>query len=143
MNTDPSAVENNAQDLKSLTLLGKSGIIKPSELLESFAKPELIKTVEMSSDEVTARCPVTGQPDQYVVKITYTPDKLCIESKSLKLKLQDFRERGLFCESFATLLTKHVVDSINPLDVEVKVIQKPRGGISITATSVFTRTLNT
>jgi 7-cyano-7-deazaguanine reductase len=125
--------------VEGITLLGTSGATKPTELLESFKRPELLQQVEMSSDEVTARCPVTGQPDQYTVKINYLPDKACIESKSLKLKLQSMREDGIFCESLSTLLCQHVVDSIDPKAVSVTIIQKPRGGVTITATSNYVR----
>ncbi len=122
-----------------LTLLGKSGVSQPSELLEHFPKPEGIVHVEMSSDEVTALCPVTGQPDQYTVVIDYVPDKACIESKSLKLKLQSFRQVGCFCESLAAIMVAHVFESINPFRVSVTVIQKPRGGVTIKATATRER----
>ena len=121
--------------LAGLTQLGKSGVIKPSALLESFPRPATVCVVEMVCDEVSAICPVTGQPDQYVVKITYTPDRHCIESKSLKLKLQSFRSTGAFGEELSTMLVKHVMKSVDPLAVEVEVIQKSRGGVSIKTTS--------
>jgi 7-cyano-7-deazaguanine reductase len=39
----------------------------------------------MTSDELVAMCPVTGQPDLYVATIDYSPGPLCLESNSLKL----------------------------------------------------------
>jgi 7-cyano-7-deazaguanine reductase len=50
--------------------------------LEAFENPGVTE-VEMTSDELTAMCPVTGQADFYVVRIAYRPKKLCLESKSL------------------------------------------------------------
>ncbi len=116
--------------------LGHSGVKTASRLLERFPKPEGVNDVTMKSDEVTALCPVTGQPDQYTVSIRYFPHKFCIESKSLKLKLQSYRQKGVFCEALADELAQHVYDSIKPQFVTVTVVQKPRGGVSIFATAV-------
>ncbi len=59
--------------------------------LETFANPG-VAVVELESDELTAVCPVTGQPDLYVATIEYEPETLCLESKSLKLYLNRFRD---------------------------------------------------
>ena len=63
--------------------------------LETFPNPG-VSHVEMTSDELTAVCPVTGQPDLYVATIEFWPQDLCIESKSLKLYLSEFRNEGAF-----------------------------------------------
>ena len=63
--------------------------------LESFPNPG-VSTVELTSDELTALCPVTGQPDLYIATIEYEPDTRCLESKSLKLYLNEFRDQGHF-----------------------------------------------
>lgn len=118
-----------------LTLLGNSQAKAPTELLESFERPPHCHRVVMSSDEVTAVCPVTGQPDFYKVDINYVPTNRCIESKSLKLKLQSYRDKGLFVEALASEIAGHVVESINPVSVEVSITQKPRGGVQIVATA--------
>ena len=68
--------------------------------LESFPNPG-VSTVELTSDELAALCPVTGQPDLYVATIEYQPDARCLESKSLKLYLNEFRDQGHFCEALA------------------------------------------
>jgi len=89
----------------------------------------------MISDEVGGLCPVTGQPDWYKVEIRYRPNERCIESKSIKLKLQSYRNVGIFCEQLASDLAEHVAQSISPSEVVVTVTQKPRGGVSIIATA--------
>ena len=66
--------------------------------LESFPNPG-VSVVEMESDELTAMCPITGQPDMYLATIEYAPQALCIESKSLKLYLNGYRNEGAFCEA--------------------------------------------
>jgi NADPH-dependent 7-cyano-7-deazaguanine reductase QueF len=88
---------------------------------------------------IVHNCPITNQPDFYSVEIDYVPDERCIESKSLKLKLQSLRETGVFCERLSHDLLQHVVDSIHPNEVTVTVIQTPRGGVSIHATSTYRR----
>lgn len=132
-------MSNYDEDVKDLKALGTSGVTTPSEFLEKFPRPKGVKKVTMVSDEVYAICPKTGQPDFYTVEITYSPDKSCIESKSLKLKLQSFREDGVFCEHLSSVIAQHVIQSIYPFWVSVKVTQKPRGGVSIISESNLPR----
>jgi 7-cyano-7-deazaguanine reductase len=102
--------------------------------LESFPNPG-VAHVEMTSDELVAVCPVTGQPDLYVATIDYSPGPLCLESKSLKLYLNGFRNEGAFCESLAVKIRDDVAEALElPAEkVRVTLRQKARGGISITA----------
>ena len=102
--------------------------------LESFANPG-VSHVEMTSDELVAICPVTGQPDMYVATIEYSPGPLCLESKSLKLYLNGFRNEGAFCEALAVKIRDDVAQALElpPDKVRVTLRQKARGGITITA----------
>ncbi len=102
--------------------------------LESFPNPG-VSLVEMRSDELVAVCPVTGQPDMYTVSIEYSARALCVESKSLKLYLNSFRNEGAFCEALAVTIRDDVAVTLGlpHEDVHVTLVQKPRGGISITA----------
>ena len=104
--------------------------------LETFPNPG-VSRVEMRSDELVAVCPVTGQPDLYVATIDYRPGPLCIESKSMKLYLMQYRNEGVFCEALAVQIRDDVAEalSLTAADVTVTLVQKPRGGITITATS--------
>ena len=102
--------------------------------LESFPNPG-IACVELDSDELTAVCPITGQPDLYRVRIEYEPDALCLESKSVKLYLASFRNEGVFAEALAVQIRDDVAAALE-LDgnrVHVTLVQKARGGITITA----------
>ena len=103
--------------------------------LDTFAKPPGVFSVTMESNEVTALCPVTGQPDWYIVTVVYNPNLLCIESKSLKLYLQSFRGEGLFCEAFAARIANDVSLAIGTSAITVEVAQKARGGVAITASA--------
>ena len=104
--------------------------------LETFPNPG-VSRVEMTSDELTAVCPVTGQPDFYVATIEYQPQDLCVESKSLKLYLSRYRDEGHFCEALAVKIRDDVAEVLElPSDkVRVALEQKARGGITITATT--------
>ena len=103
--------------------------------LETFPNPGIVK-VEMVSDELTAMCPITNQPDFYTTTITYEPDKLCLESKSLKIYLSRFRDQGAFCEALAVQIRDEVAAALElgAANVHVTLRQKARGGITITAT---------
>lgn len=109
--------------------------VKSSEFqgFDTFEVAPDVRQVTMTSDEVTALCPVTGQPDQYTVEIVYRPERLALESKSLKLYLQSFRNEGIFCESFAARIANDVQAAIEARSVDVRVTQKARGGITIVA----------
>src|SRR3954465_6811653 len=102
--------------------------------LETFPNPG-VEVVEMVSDELTAICPITNQPDFYTARIEYRPRNLCLESKSLKIYLSRFRETGAFCEALAVQIRDEVASALElePQDVRVSLRQKPRGGITITA----------
>ena len=81
--------------------------------------------------EFTSLCPVTGQPDFGHVAIRYIPDKLCLESKSLKLYLFSFRNHGAFHEEVVNRVLDDIVKTIKPRKIIVKGEFNPRGGISI------------
>jgi 7-cyano-7-deazaguanine reductase len=106
---------------------------QPIDELDTFPAPVGLGRVTMTSDELTALCPVTGQPDYYVVTIDYEPGLLCIESKSLKLYLWHFRDQGVFCEQLAVDIRNKIVATIHPKACTVKLVQKARGGITIEA----------
>jgi 7-cyano-7-deazaguanine reductase len=102
--------------------------------LETFENPGVAE-VEMVGDELTAVCPITGQPDLYRLTIAYRPGALCLESKSLKLYLNGFRDEGAFCEALAVRIRDEVAAALelDPGRVRITLEQKARGGITITA----------
>ena len=104
--------------------------------LETFPNPG-VSLVELVSDELVAVCPITGQPDLYVASIEYSPTDRCLESKSLKLYLNGFRDQGHFCEALAVKIRDDVAGALGLAANEVTVTleQKARGGITITATA--------
>jgi 7-cyano-7-deazaguanine reductase len=119
---------------RPLTWLGRSGggPITAADL-DTFQRPAGLQVVILTSDEFTAVCPVTSQPDWYTVRVRYFPRQSCLESKALKLYLQGFRNEGVFCEALAAQLARELRDALDADLVEVTLTQKPRGGISIEA----------
>ena len=104
--------------------------------LETFPNPG-VAHVELVSDELTAFCPITHQPDFYTATIAYEPDAVCLESKSLKIYLSRFRDQGAFCEALAVQIRDEVAAALElaPDEVSVTLVQKARGGITITASA--------
>jgi 7-cyano-7-deazaguanine reductase len=108
--------------------------------LETFPNPGC-HSVTYISDEVMSRCPITGQPDFYNVEIILAGTDNLIESKSLKLFFQGiidsaFKDgNGIFCEALAVYIRDQVCEALNEAEesVQVSLIQKSRGGISIRA----------
>lgn len=103
------------------------------------AKLETFKNVYHNRDyvitfdcpEYTSLCPVTNQPDFGHIIIRYTPDKLCIESKSLKLFLFSFRNFNTFHEESVNTILDAIVKACSPRKAEVTGFFRPRGGIAI------------
>ena len=88
-------------------------------------------TVEFTTNELTAICPITGQPDFYELKLGYSPREALIESKSMKLYLWGFRDRGIFAEDLAATLLKDLVAACDPAEMTVDLTQQVRGGLQI------------
>jgi len=87
--------------------------------------------VEFSTNELTVLCPITGQPDSYELTLRYHPVASLIESKSLKLYLWGFRDRGIFAEDLAATLLEDLVSACNPTEMTVYLTQQVRGGLQI------------
>ncbi len=121
-----------------LKYLGKQ-FNEPIDELDVIPAREGLDLVAMSSNELTCICPINEQPDYYQVRIEYTPNKLCVESKALKLYLMHFRDMHLFAEDLAVIIRDKVVETIQPKYCKVSLVQGVRGGIIIEAASVFGR----
>jgi len=123
-------------------VLGKAGS-QPSKTLDTFAAPlgraagdaSPVQWVEFAGEELTAFCPVTHQPDFYEFVIGYAPGRLCVESKSMKLYLQSYRDEGMFAEALADKIAKDIMAAIQAQRVLVILKQKVRGGLTLTVTA--------
>ncbi len=120
-----------------LSLLGAAGPTRypasydPS-VLEAVASPaQRDYWVKFNCPEFTSLCPKTGQPDYATITISYVPDKLIVESKSLKLYLFSFRNHGAFHESVVNMILEDLRKKLDPRYIEVWGKFLPRGGLSI------------
>lgn len=115
--------------MTKFTALGKS--VTQFEKLDRIETP--CKFIEYHSDQLTSACPVTGQPDFYEVAIQLVADGIGIETKTLKLYLETYRNQQEFCEDLAVKICEDIVAATEPHKCTVTLIQRRRGGIQITA----------
>ena len=103
----------------------------PTSLLETFPNPHPHRDYEIQhvAPEFTSVCPKTGQPDFGTIKLTYVPDKLCVELKSYKFYLQSFRQCGIFYEDVTNRILDDLVKVLEPRSMTVVTEWTPRGGL--------------
>ncbi len=102
-----------------------------SPTLETFPNPQPARDyeIEIRCPEFTSLCPKTGLPDFGEIRITYVPDRLCIELKSLKYYLIEFRNRGIFYEQVTNQILDDLVAACAPRRMNVVGDFSVRGGI--------------
>lgn len=122
---------------RNLTLLGAKSTQYSDKytpaILEVFENrhQEYDYFVKFNCPEFTSLCPITGQPDFATIYISYIPDRLMVESKSLKLYLFGFRNHGAFHEDCINIIMKDLIKLMAPRYIEVWGKFLPRGGLSI------------
>jgi 7-cyano-7-deazaguanine reductase len=130
-----------------MTMARKSGTKTPSQLgrpvpvpeapdkalLERVSNPRsgVEYLVRFTCPEFTSLCPVTGQPDFAHLVIDYVPGKWLVESKSLKLYLQSFRNHGAFHEDCTVQIAQRLVSLLKPAWLRIGGYWYPRGGMPI------------
>ena len=104
--------------------------------IETFPNPvpERDYTIEMECPEFTCLCPKTGQPDFAILHISYIPDKLCLELKSLKVYLVSYRNEGGFHEKVTNIILDDLVSACRPRKMKIIGEFNVRGGIHTTVT---------
>jgi 7-cyano-7-deazaguanine reductase len=112
-------------------------------LLETFDNqfPEREYKIEIRQPEFTSLCPKTGQPDFGTITIVYTPKRKCVELKSLKFYLQDYRTRGIFYEHVTNTILDDLVAATEPQWMKVEAAFNARGGITETVTAIYTASI--
>ena len=112
--------------------------------LETFPnpRPERAYEIEIRCPEFTSMCPKTGLPDFGEIRITYTPGALCVELKSLKYYLLDYRDRGIFYESATNQILDDLVAALAPRHLRVIGVFTARGGISTSVTAEYRERLS-
>ena len=115
---------------------------EPIKELETFPNPKPGRDyrIDFECPEFTALCPRTGQPDFATIKISYIPEKLCIELKSLKLYLWSYRDEGVFHEDVTNRILDDLVKACNPKEMRVVGDFNVRGGIHTVITAEYKKT---
>jgi 7-cyano-7-deazaguanine reductase len=103
-------------------------------MLEVFENqyPQRWYTTIFNFNEFTSLCPKTGQPDFAHITIECIPDKLCIETKSLKIYFLAYRNQGAFMETIVNQILEDCVMACNPRRMKVTGNFNARGGTLIT-----------
>lgn len=95
--------------------------------------------IEIVMPEFTSVCPKTGLPDHGTLRLIYTPDKLCLELKSLKMYTLAYRNLGIFQENAVNRMLADVVSAADPVEATVIGDWAPRGGMSTRVTAKYRR----
>ena len=107
----------------------RSGIDAPLPGIECWENQFPGYQVEIVIPEYTAICPRTGLPDFGAIYVCYSPDKWCLELKSLKEYINAFRNLGIFYENAVNRILRDLVAACRPLSMTVRGEFTPRGGI--------------
>lgn len=109
------------------------------DILETFANqhPDRDYTIEIVCPEFTSVCPRTGQPDFGTLTFTYVPAAKCVELKSLKLYLQQYRNEGIFYEDVTNRILDDLVAVVQPREMRLVAAFNARGGITTTVTASY------
>jgi 7-cyano-7-deazaguanine reductase len=110
-----------------------------STAIETFPnpRPERDFDIDIECPEFTSMCPKTGLPDFGTIHISYVPDDRCIELKSLKYYLLEFRNKGIFYENVTNQILDDLVAASGPRRMKVVGAFTARGGIRTTVTAVY------
>jgi 7-cyano-7-deazaguanine reductase len=95
--------------------------------------------IEISLPEFTSVCPRTGLPDHGNIIVRYTPDKLCLELKSLKMYMLAYRNLGIFQENVVNRFLQDIVKACRPVEATVVGDFTPRGGVFTRVTAAYQR----
>lgn len=104
-----------------------------------YEYPSSRAIVSIDTDEFTAVCPWTSLPDFGTITISYVPDTLCIELKSLKYYLLTYSKVGIVQEHAANKILTHLVELCNPISMNIKLDYKVRGGLHTTVEVNFNK----
>ena len=110
--------------------------------LQTFPNPQPGRDYEIAIDcpEFTSVCPMTGLPDFGEIRIRYVPDERCIELKSLKYYLLEFRSKGIYYEAVTNQILDDLVSACQPRRMTVVGDFSARGGISTAVTASYEKT---
>lgn len=117
----------------------RAGISSPLPDIETFPNQFPAYEIVIDHPEFTSVCPKTGLPDFGSIVIRYMPAKRCMELKSLKEYLLEYRNLGIFQENAVNRILDDVVRATRPAWAVVQGVFRPRGGIGTTVEARYPR----
>ena len=99
------------------------------------ANPDLDYEVSFTIPEFTCLCPRSNFPDFATIHITYVPEGKLVERKSLKLYINEFRDRQMFHEAAVNRILDDLVQLLQPRLLEVVGDFNVRGNIKTVVTA--------
>lgn len=114
---------------------------RPQKHLDTFPNPSPGRDYEIHFEcpEFTCLCPKTGQPDFATIRMSYIPDKWCVELKSLKLYLWSYRNEGAFHEAVTNKILEDIVRAVRPRFFSIEGDFTVRGGIHTVVKAAYGR----
>ena len=116
----------------------KSGLNATLPAIECWENQFPNYEIEIVIPEYTAICPKTGLPDFGTIHISYIPDRLCLELKSVKEYINAYRNLGIFYENAVNKILQDMVEACKPLSMRIRGEFTPRGGIRSTIEAGYT-----
>ena len=117
----------------------QSGVRAPLPEIETWPNQYADYEIEIVMPEFTSVCPKTGLPDFGKLTLCYTPDKLCLELKSLKMYILAYRNLGIFYENAVNRILRDIVAAAHPVWCVVRGEFTPRGGLTTTIEASWPR----
>ncbi len=121
----------------------RSGVNAPLPEIETWPNQYADYEIEIAMPEFTSVCPKTGLPDFGEVVLRYVPDKRCLELKSFKMYLLEYRSLGIFQENIVNRILQDVVAAAKPKSATVVGDFAPRGGLTTLVTASYSRARRT
>ena len=117
----------------------RAGINAPLPEIETWPNQFPGYEIEIVVPEFTSVCPKTGLPDFGKLTLRYTPDKLCVELKSLKMYVLAYRNLGIFYDNVVNRFLRDVVAATNPVSATIIGEFTPRGGLHSKVTATWSK----
>lgn len=134
--------KNNNASIRSLRSKSTTLSLKRADGARQIREAKLVRipnrnthrryTVEFSCPEFTCICPVSGFPDFATIHIKYSPRQSLVELKSLKLYINQFRNKGIFHEDVPNRILDDLIELLDPWEMEVIGDYSVRGNIKTT-----------
>ena len=114
-----------------------AGVDAPLPEIETWPNQFGAYEIEIGMPEFTSVCPKTGLPDHGLLTLRYTPNKRCLELKSLKMYMLAYRNLGIFQENVVNRFLADVVKATDPIEAVIEGDFAARGGLTTRVTATY------